>query len=1208
MGRQFCHVHNHTEYSLLDGANRIPDMVSRAKELDMPALAITDHGVMFGVMEFFMECQKKGVKPLVGMEAYVAPGGHTNKGRGEEKDSFHLLLLARDLEGYRNLCKLATISALDGYYYRPRIDHELLKAHSKGLLSTTTCLGSEVNQALLKGEYDRAQYLAGMYAEMFGEDNYFVELQDHRLPEQRQVRDGLLKISKELKLPLVATNDAHYLCKEDAQPHDVLLCIQTGAQVADTSRFKFSTDEFYVKTPDEMAELFHETPEAIENSLMIAERCNVELGKQKANMPDPDLPEGHTPNSYLKQLAMEELPKRMAGADERAMERLNYELSVIENTGFESYFLLVKEFAQHARSKGIYFGVRGSAASSLVAYSIGITDVNPLDYDLTFERFLNPERISMPDIDMDFEDARREEMIRYVNEKYGKDHVAQIVTFGTLGAKAAIRDCGRVMGYAPQEADKICKTIPTLPGMTIAKAMKEIVEFRQLYQSDQRTRELVDSAKTVEGLARNCGVHAAGVVISKEPLVDHIPLYRSNEGQPITAFEMGILEKIGLLKMDFLGLSNLTVLAKSVDNIQSSYGHLDLESLDIDKPVPEMSIEEKAALLLRRGIQNIPLDDPIAYEILGRGETVGVFQLESGGMTRYVKELKPQSVHELTAMVALYRPGPMENIPQYINQKFGRQKADYMHPLLEPILKETYGIIVYQEQVQKIAQTLANFSLGKGDVLRRAMGKKDHKAMSAMKVEFMDGCTANDVSHEVGNRVWDLLVPFADYAFNKAHAVCYAVLAYQTAFLKANFPTEYMAALLAAYREKEERVVTCIEECRRLKIPVLPPDVNASGLDFTIVEVAAGEASNHGSKNGNGAKNGKSVKSKAIRFGLVAIKNVGEGVAQGIIEDRAENGPFTHLFNFTERVKPFGLNRGSLENLVKAGALSDIEPNRKIMLEVLDGALVFADNSNRNRLAGQDSLFGEDSGGHPTYPALPIVEPLGRAEILAQEKEVMGIYVSDHPLRGYERMLVTAVTHSCVAVPELEDGKSVKLAGVIAGMRTSITKSQGKKMASLILEDFTGQIPITVFPATYEKLSHLLIKDTVVKISGTVMHRDRPGSGGEKNVEIRLEDIAPMEQLGLELPNSNSAGRVQIRMARATKPQLSRLIETLRKHPGTSEVQLQILPIEQHLPIFIPVSVNLEPELIRQIKSIVPTSEVELDGEASEYAEEFVET
>jgi len=1181
MARQFCHLHNHTEYSLLDGANRIPAMVSRAKELEMPALAITDHGVMFGVMEFFLECEKKGVKPIIGLEAYVAPGGHTNKGRGEEKDSFHLLLLAKDIEGYRNLCKLATISALDGYYYRPRIDHDLLRAHSKGLISTTTCLGSEVNQALLKGEYDKAQYIAGMYSEMFGEGNFFVELQDHRLPEQAQIRDGLLQISRELKLPLVATNDAHYLCKTDAQPHDVLLCIQTGAQVADTNRFKFTGDEFYLKSTDEMADLFKETPEALENTLMVADLCDVQLGKQKANMPDPDLPEGHTPNSYLKELALQELPKRMHGADDQAFERLNYELSVIENTGFESYFLLVKEFAQHARNSGIYFGVRGSAASSLVAYSIGITDVNPLDYDLTFERFLNPERISMPDIDMDFEDARREEMIRYVNEKYGQDHVAQIVTFGTLGAKAAIRDCARVMGYTPQDADKVCKTIPTLPGMTIDKAMKEIAEFRQLYQADTRVQELVDNAKTVEGLARNCGVHAAGVVISKEPLVDHIPLYRSNEGQPVTAFEMGILEKIGLLKMDFLGLSNLTVLAKSVENIRRSYGD---QPAPEEKPLADMTTEEKAGYLLSKGIQNIPLDDPVAYEILGRGETVGVFQLESGGMTRYVKELKPQSVHELTAMVALYRPGPMENIPQYINQKFGRQKPDYMHDLLEPILKETYGIIVYQEQVQKIAQTLAGFSLGKGDVLRRAMGKKDQKAMAAMKVEFMEGCAKNDVSEQVGNRVWDLLVPFADYAFNKAHAVCYAVLAYQTAFLKANFPVEYMAALLAAYREKEERVVTCIEECRRLKIPVLPPDVNESELDFTIVHDG---------------------KQKAIRFGLVAIKNVGYGVAQGIIDDRAAEGPYTHLFNFAERLKPYGMNRGALENLVKAGALDSIEKNRRVHVEVLDGALVFADNANRNRLAGQESLFGEAvDDGQPHYPPLPTAEPYSRSELLAQEKEVMGIYVSDHPLRGYERAIVAAVSHQCVAVPELDDGRSVKLAGVIAGLRTSITKSQGKKMASMILEDFSGQVPVTVFPATYEKLSHHLVKDTVVKISGTVMHRERPGSGGEKTVEIRLEDISPMEQLGLEIP-VNGSHTIQIQVSRATRPQLSRLMDTLRKHPGTAEVQLQFLPVDQHLPIYVPVSVHPNSDLVRQIKAIVPTSEVKLDGEASEYVEEF---
>ncbi len=563
----FVHIHNHTEYSLLDGANRIPDMVKQTKDLGMDALAITDHGVMFGVMEFYFECVKHGVKPLIGFEAYVAPNGIKSRGK-REHEAYHQLLLAKNLEGYRNLCKLATHAALEGYYYEPRIDHNLLRQYSAGLVGTTTCLGGEVCQALMKGEYDRAQYIAGMYAEIFGEGNYFVELQDHNLELQHRIKDGLLQIAKELKLPLIATNDAHYLCKTDAKPHDVLLCIQTGKLVEDTNRLKFGTEEFYIKSPDEMASIFADTPEALENSLRIAEMCSVELGKQRANMPDPDLPEGETPKSYLRKIATENLPKRIKNADENALARLEYELGVIEATGFESYFLLVREFADFTRDKGIFFGVRGSAAGSLVSYCLGITDVDPLHYDLTFERFLNPERVSMPDIDLDFEDARRDEVIQYVNEKYGKDHVAQIVTFGTLGAKAAIKDCGRVLGWSPQETDKICKTIPNVPGITIDSAMQDVAEFRQIVNSDPKIKDLVNQARNVEGIARHCGVHAAGVVISREPLVEHIPLYKGNEGQPITAFEMGILEKIGLLKMDFLGLSNLTVLGRTVANIE----------------------------------------------------------------------------------------------------------------------------------------------------------------------------------------------------------------------------------------------------------------------------------------------------------------------------------------------------------------------------------------------------------------------------------------------------------------------------------------------------------------------------------------------------------------------------------------------------------------------------------------------------------------
>ncbi|HEY3782684.1 MAG TPA: DNA polymerase III subunit alpha [Fimbriimonadaceae bacterium] len=1155
----FVHVHNHTEYSLLDGANRIPEMVSRTKELGMDSLAITDHGVMFGVMEFTMECQKQGVKPIIGMEAYVAPNGHLKKDGKEENETYHLLLLAKDLEGYRNLCKLSTIGALQGYYYKPRIDHDLLRQYSKGLISTSTCLGSEINQELLRGNYDKAQYLAGMYSEIFGEGNYFIELQDHRLPEQAAIRDDLLKISRELKLPLICTNDAHYLCKTDATPHDVLLCIQTGSLVAETKRMKFQTEEFYLKSPQEMGDLFKETPEALENSLMIAEMCNVELGKQHANMPDPDLPAGETSSTYLKKLASENLVRRIKNVDERALQRLDYELDVIEKTGFASYFLLVKEFAQFTRNEGIYFGVRGSAAGSLVSYCLGITDIDPLEYDLTFERFLNIERIAMPDIDMDFEDARRDEVIKWVTEKYGSDHVAQIVTFGTLGPKAAIKDCGRVQGYTPQETDKICKTIPNMPGMSIQRALKESAEFRHMVAEEPRVSSLVEIAKSVEGISRHCGVHAAGIVISKEPLVDHIPLYRGNEGQAITAFEMGILEKIGLLKMDFLGLSNLTVLARAVENIQRTHG------IDLD-------------------IQNIALDDLKTYELLERGETVGVFQLESGGMTRYVKELKPQNVRELAAMVALYRPGPMEHIPRFIDNKFGRATPEYLDEKMKPILEETYGIIVYQDQVLKLVQALGGFTLGKADILRRAMGKKDKKAMDSMQTEFMAGAEVNNVSTSAAQKTWDLLMPFAGYAFNKAHAVCYAMIAYQTAYLKANYPVEYMAALLAVYRSKEDRVVSCIEECRRMKIPVLPPDVNKSEIDFTIEASAPG-------------KGGKTIAPYSIRFGMAAIKGVGEGIAESILKERQENGPYTHLYEFTERCKPFGINRTALESLIKAGAFESIDNNRKKLFEVQEGALNFADTTLRSRLAGQVSLFGESvDESMPSYPTIPSCEPYDRRDILAMEKEVMGIYVSDHPLRGFESLLHLSATHSCVSILEVDDGRPVKIAGVIAGMRTSITKSRGEKMAMLTIEDFSGQANVTVFPATYAKLQELLHKDAVVKISGVTMHRERPGNGGDKTIEIRMEDVQPLEptlDLG-SIRSSDAAGVVLIKVFKATRDGMQKMKEVLKQFKGDFEVQLQIMPKEENEIQFLQYTVEPTPTFREAIERSLSNAKVEV--------------
>jgi DNA polymerase III subunit alpha len=1153
MCKSFCHIHNHTEYSLLDGANRIPDMVKRAKSLGMESLAISDHGVMFGVMEFYMECKKAGIKPILGVEAYVAPNGYLKKVGGEDKGSFHLLLLAKDLEGYRNLCKLSSIAALEGYYYKPRIDHDLLRKYSKGVMGTSACLGSEVCQELLKGNYDRAQYIAGMYSEIFGEGNFFIELQDHRLPEQAAIKENLIKISRDLKLPLVATNDAHYLCKGDSKPHDVLLCIQTGSLVADEKRMKFQTDEFYLKSPEEMAELFSDTPEAVENTLGIAEMCNVELDKQRAPMPQPEVPEGLTSTEFLRKVATESLERRVKDP-EAALSRLNYELEVIEKTGFEDYFLLVREFAQATRDRGIYFGVRGSAAGSLVSYCLGITDVDPIEYDLTFERFLNPERISMPDIDMDFEDARRDEIIKWVTEKYGSDHVAQIVTFGTLGAKAAIKDSGRVLGYTPAETDKLCKTIPTLPGWSIDRAYKEIAEFRQLVDGDTRTKELVEVAKSVEGMARHAGVHAAGVVISRDPLVEYVPLYRSNDGLPVTAFEMGILEKIGLLKMDFLGLSNLTVLARAVDNIRQTRG------IELD-------------------VRNLPEDDPKTYEMLGRGETIGVFQLEGGGMTRWVAQLKPANVRELAAMVALYRPGPMEHIPRFIDAKYGRVQPEYLDERMRPILEETYGVIVYQDQVLKLVQAIAGFSLGKADILRRAMGKKDREAMREMKAEFLEGTTAAGIDDEVAERIWELLLPFAGYAFNKAHAVCYSILAYQTAYLKANYPIEYMAALLAVYRSKEDRVTAFIEECRRQRIPVMPPDVNESLADFSI-ELPT-----------EGALAGKIQAGGAIRFGLAAIKGVGEGIVDAIIRERTENGHFSHLYEFCERVKQYGLNKTALEALIKAGALDSVEKNRRTLLDLQEAALMFADNANKNRLAGQDSLFEDGGPASTSYPVLPDSEMPTRSDILAMEKEVMGIYVSDHPLRGHERTLRESATHSCDSIPELEERTFVKMAGVIAGLRTIVTKNSGERMATFVLEDFTGQATLVAFPKTYEKLRDVLTKDTVVQVTGYTMIREMRG---ERSTEVRVDEVTPLEptlELGFR-GDSSAEGLVEITLRRATLQQLQALKQVIDDHPGSYEVQVKVLADDTAIPIDLAQHVQPSDIFLAQLRASVRGSEI----------------
>lgn len=1116
MSKPFVHLHNHTEYSLLDGAQRIPQMVARAKELGMPAIAITDHGAMYGVMEFYRECKRQGVKPIIGMEAYVAPNGRQNKSGRKDANAYHLLLLAKNRAGYLNLCKLATIASIEGFYYYPRIDHEVLREHSQGLISSTTCLGSEVNQYLLAGDFKRALETAAMYKEIFGDGNYFVELQDHRLKEQAAIKDGLLKIASELKLPLVCTNDAHYLCKTDHQAHDVLLCIQTNSKVSDTDRMRFETDEFYLKSGEEMEELFKDTPEALENTLMVSEMCELDLGEERAELPDPIIPEGISPDDHLAELSRQALPKLISKDLDAARERLEYELDVIRQTGFAKYFLLVREFAQFSRSNGICFGVRGSAAGSLVSYCIGITDVDPLHYGLTFERFLNPERIQMPDIDMDFEDERRDEVIEYVRKRFGEDHVAQIITFGTLGAKQALRDAGRALGLSLADVDRLAKMVPSLPvGITLDHALEASAELRNAHATDQTARNLIETAKRIEGIARHAGVHAAGVVISKEPLQERVPLAKGSEDQIITQYPMNDLEAIGLLKMDFLGLSNLTVLSHATRNIRAAgKGEID--------------------------IRNIPLDDAKTYEMLGRGETTGVFQLESEGMRRAVSQLKPDSIHDITALVALYRPGPMEHIATYVANKHGQNKPKYLHPSMEPILEETHGVIVYQDQVLMLVRALAGFSLGKADILRRAMGKKDKKLLASMKREFVDGAAKNGIDAKTCEKIWTLLEPFAGYAFNKAHAVCYALIAYQTAYLKANYPVEYMAALLGAYRGKEDRVVGLVEECRRMNIEVMPPDINKSGVDFTI-------------------EDGK------IRFGLGAIKGIGDAAINGILAARriaGEEVPFTHLFDLAVRVKAHGgLNRLALECLIKAGAFDSIESNRNKLLDVVDTAIAYADRVARVKQAGQGELFSEDSAT-PTgngYPLLPDVAAPTKQELLSMEKEVLGLYVSDHPLRGHETAVSAAASHSAIQVMELAEGERVSLAGVVGRVQNKTAGENREPMAILSLEDFSGQVDVAVYGKTYQNYKAMIAKDNLVIVRGKVKQREL--RSGQRVVGVIAYEIEPLTDSGMPIAAMNDGtirGVVHVKMIKATRQELIRALQLIQDNPGDFAITLEV--------------------------------------------------
>ena len=1075
----FVHLHVHSQYSLLDGAARLEHLVSRAVELNMPALAITDHGVMYGVIDFYKEAKKAGLKPLIGCEVYVVPTGRGRSDRDGRLDAkqHHLVLLARDQTGYQNLMELVTRGFSEGFYYKPRVDHELLRRYAGGLLALSGCLVGEVPQAVLEGRLEEARRLVKFYQEAFGDENFFLELQDHGLPEQQTINARLITLARETKTPLVATNDLHYLGRSDAEAHDVLLCIQTGKTLDEEQRLRFGSNEFYLKTPGEMAALFPDVPEALENTLRIAETCKLEFSFGHTYLPVYELPgnRNHDENSYLRQLCL-------AGAKERYGEelpaevqnRLDYELEVISKVGYASYFLIVWDFVRYAHQNGIMVGPgRGSAAGSLVAYCLAITDIDPLRYGLLFERFLNPERVSPPDIDIDFCE-KREQVIDYVVKKYGEDKVAQIITFGTMAAKAAVRDVGRVLGFPYAEVDRIAKLIPREQSISIEEAIKKEPELRQLFEKDGKVRKLLELSLAVEGLPRHASKHAAGVVISRERLVHYVPLQKMGENGLTTQFHMETLEELGLLKMDFLGLRTLTMMKEAVRLILESTGR----SVDLSR---------------------IPLEDEATYHLLSQGDTAGVFQLESTGMRDVLQKLKPTVFEDIIAIVALYRPGPMEQIPTFIQSKHGQAKIHYLHPKLEPILKETYGVMVYQEQIMQVAATMAGFSLGEADLLRRAISKKKLEILNEQRQVFVRGCLNNGHLEKQAHELYDLIVKFASYGFNKSHAAAYAMVAYQTAYLKANFPTQFMAALLTSVDGNSDKVVGHITDCKRMGLEILPPDVNHSRASFTV----EGE--------------------KRLRFGLAAVKNVGLAAIQSIRATQIEKGNFTSLRDFCERVDLRTCNKKVLESLIKSGAFDYLGANRNQLLAVLDDTVTTVQAKQRQRLSGQLSmfdLFAEDPQWKQAGDNFPELPPLLPRERLAMEKETLSIYLSGHPLQDYEKVLQRLQGVKCCRdLREAPDNLPVYVAGIAGQVRQIVTKS-GKLMAFFELEDQTGTMEVIVFAKVFESARQSLESDSVLLIYGRTDHKEgdtmhKEGDtdhkeGDNKIIKIIAERIIPL--------------------------------------------------------------------------------------------------
>ena len=1117
---EFTHLHVHTEYSLLDGSAKIKELVKRAKELGMKALAITDHGVMYGAIDFYKAAKAEGIKPIIGCEVYVAPGSRFDREvvKGEER-YYHLVLLAKNLKGYQNLCRIVSKGFTEGYYYKPRVDMEVLSEYSDGIIALSACLAGEVATYLRKNQYELAREAAQKHVQIFGEGNYFLEMQDHGIPEQRTVNAGIMRLSNETGIPIVATNDSHYINAEDAEAHDVLLCIQTGKLISDTDRMKYEGGQFYLKSPEEMASLFPYAKEAIENTCKIADMCNVEIVFGEQKVPRFDVPEGYDAFSYLKELCEKGLSKRYSPVTKELEERLYYELDTIKNMGYVDYFLIVSDFIRYAKDNGIAVGPgRGSAAGSIVSYCLEITDIDPIHFGLIFERFLNPERVTMPDIDIDFCYERRQEVIDYVVRKYGKEKVVQIVTFGTMAAKMCIRDVGRAMDLPYTLCDKVAKAIPGDLGMTIPKALSTNKEFKAMYDEDPTVAKLVDMAIKLEGLPRHSSMHAAGVVIGREPIQEYVPLSRGSEDAVTTQYNMTTIEELGLLKMDFLGLRTLTVIQNAVKHIKENHG------IDID-------------------IQHLDFNDKEVYDLISSGKTEGIFQLESAGMRSFMRELKPANIEDIIAGISLYRPGPMDFIPLYIKGKENPDKITYDHPALEKILAPTYGCIVYQEQVMQIVMELAGYTLGRSDLVRRAMSKKKADVMEKERKNFVygnesenvPGCINRGISEDIANKVFDEMTDFAKYAFNKSHAAAYAVVAYQTAYLKCHYPVEFMAALISSVKDNSGKVSAYIQSCRSMGIKILPPDINVGKGDF-------------------------SVDKNAIRYGLSAVKSVGDGVTDVIREEIQNNGPFRDLEDFVSRLSNKEANKRTIESFIGAGAFDSFGYNRRQLMTVYPSILDRANQEKKSAMSGQMSLldFLGESEQSEFKIKYPDIEEYDTAEKLAKEKEMLGIYISGHPLDEYMDIIektVTAKSTDFTLDEETGNFKVVdKLPYVVAGMIEAVTiktTRHGDNMAFLTLEDLYGTVEIVVFPRDYNRYRDLLVTDNKVIVKGNASLSYDEG-------KILLSEIYTLEDAKLDVDAEKKEFWLCFESQMEYNNEEKKLLEMIASHKGKSDVMIML--------------------------------------------------